>query len=180
MKKHIFGIALFCSIVASFALIYAFIYAPVIPQIAPVKQFETKYEKPYSCKMKRQNVSFEVISSEYFYDENKIVTEVKLKSLNNSIAPENVYLNVTYSQQGATSGFSSSENKTIENPFSESNEKIVKIATTPTEKISRDENLYVLVNATDYDGSTQYKRSDDLTKAKAVLFVHGKSSIIKK
>ena len=37
MKKHILGVALFSFIVASFAFIYAFFYAPSIPSKEAVK-----------------------------------------------------------------------------------------------------------------------------------------------
>jgi ABC-type branched-subunit amino acid transport system ATPase component len=178
MKKHIFGIAVFCSIVALFALIFAFIYAPVIPQIEEVKQVETKYEKPSYCNLKRQNTtSFEVLSSYYFYDEGKIITKIKLNHNENSPKPEKVFIATSFNK---TDGFSRIDvvNQVVENPFAESNEKIVEIVSriSSTGKNGRSENLYAKVNVT----QTEFYLDERLTQAKAVLFVHGNSSIIKK
>jgi len=66
----------------------------------------------------------------------------------------------------------------VENPFAESREKIVTVVSKITDgkKIDIDENLYVLFSVTETDGSTNYKKSTDVTQAKAVLFVYGDKS----
>ena len=104
MKKHIFGFVLFSLVIASFALVYAFFNAPSIPPAEavkpPVAPTETRAEKPYD----RNNLSFEVLSSQYFVKENKIVSQIRVK-YNGSIrvAPSKIYVNTTFSSVGTYS-----------------------------------------------------------------------------
>lgn len=183
MKKHIFGFMLFSLIVASFVLAYAFFYAPAIPPKEavkpPVPQMVSRTEPQTYCNLKKNNLSYEVLSSQYFVDENKIVSKIRV-SLNDSAryAPSKIYIGTTFSSAGNIGQNGFGDNQVVENPFSESREKIVTIVSKITDgkKIDIDENLYVLFSVTDYDGSTNYKKSTDVTQAKAVLFVYGDKS----
>jgi hypothetical protein len=180
MKKHILGVALFCLIVASFVLIYTFFYAPSIPPKEavrpPVSRTETRPEKPFTCFPKSSKISHEVLSSQYFVDENKIVSKIRV-TYNGAIrlAPSKIYVGTTFSSVGNIGKEGLGDTEMIENPFSESREKIVTVVSKVSggKKIDIDENLYVLVSVTVYDGSTNYKKSREVTEAKAVLFVYG-------
>jgi hypothetical protein len=82
MRKHILGFALFSLIFASFAVVYAFFYAPLIPPIEAVKPLisktETREERPYSCRFKTNKLSFEIISSEFDLDKSELTSKVKI------------------------------------------------------------------------------------------------------
>ncbi|HVE55841.1 MAG TPA: hypothetical protein VNB22_03370 [Pyrinomonadaceae bacterium] len=184
MKKHIFGFVLFGLIVASFALVYAFFNAPSIPPVEavtpPVAQTETREEKPYYCDLRRNKLSYEVLSSQYFVEENRIVSQIRI-TFNGSIrtAPSKIYVNTTFSSVGNIGKDGFGDSQIVENPFSDSREKVVTITSRVTneEKIKPNENLYILALVTDYDSSRNYKNSEDITQAKAVLFVYGKNSV---
>ncbi len=176
MRKHILGFGIFNLIFASFALVYAFFYAPAIPPKEtvkpPIAQTETQAEKPYFCNLRKNNLSFEVLSSQYFVNENKIISKIRV-TFNGSIrvAPSKIYVATTYSSVGKN-GFG--ENKVLEDPFVDSRELVVDVVSKVSggKKIDIDENLYVWVSVTDYDGSRNYKKSGDFSDAKAVLFVY--------
>jgi hypothetical protein len=184
MKKHIFGFALFSFIVASFVFTYAFFSAPsLVSKEAvkpPVSQYEPREEKPYSCNFRKNKLSYEVLSSQYFVDENRIVSRIRV-SLDDSVAPSRIYVGATFSSAGNIGKNGYGDQLTVENPFSEGREKIVTIVSNVTDgkKIDIDENLYVTVTVADYDGSTNYRRNGDVSQAKSVLFVYGKSSMDK-
>jgi len=183
MKKHVFGFALFSSIVASFVLVYAFFSAPSIPSKEavkpPVSQVETSVERPYSCRFRSNKLSYEILSSEYFVTENKIVTRIRVEySGAIRIAPSKIYIGTSFSSANNIGNKDFEVNQIVENPFGESREKIVTVVSKLSggKKINIDENLYVLASVTDYDGSVNYKRSGDTTEARAVLFVYGNNS----
>ncbi len=184
MKKHIFGFALFSFIVASFVFTYAFFSAPsLVSKEAvkpPVAQYEPREEKPYTCNFRKNKLSYEVLSSQYFVDEDKIVSKIRV-SLNDSVAPSKIYVGATFSSAGNIGKNGYGDQLTVENPFAEGREKIVTITSKVVEgeKIDIDENLYVMVTVADCDGSTNYKRTGEVTQAKPVLFVYGKSSMSK-
>lgn len=183
MKKHIFGFALFSFIVASFAFAYAFLYAPTIPPKEAVKppftQTEARTENRGYCNLNKNNLSYEILSAQYFVDENKIVSKIRV-SLNGSIrvAPSKIYVGTTFSSVGNIGKNGFGDYQVVENPFAESRDKIVTVVSKVEDgkKIDIDENLYVLVSVTDYDGSSDYKKSTDVTRAKAVLFVYGEKT----
>lgn len=185
MKKHIFGFMLFSLIVASFGLVYAFFYAPAIPPKEavkpPVPQMVSRTEPRSYCNLNKNKLSYEVLSSQYFVDENKIVSKIRV-SLNGSVrvAPSKIYVGTSFSSAGNIGGKGFGDYQTVENPFAESREKIVTVVSKVWDgkKIDIDENLYVLVSVTDTDGSTNYKKNTDVTQAKAVLFVYGDKSKI--
>jgi len=183
MKKHIFGFMLFSFVIASFAFVYTFFNVPSIPPVEavkpPVSQAETREEKPYYCNLKRNNLSYEVLSSQYFVEENKIVSQIRV-TLNGSIrvAPSKIYVNTTFSTVGNIGEDGFGDSQIIENPFADSRQKLVTVVSkvSRSKKIDVGGNLYVLASVTDYDGSVNYKRGGDVTEAKAVLFVYGKNS----
>lgn len=182
MRKHIIGFALFSFIVASFVFTYAFFSAPsLVSKEAvkpPVSQYEPREEKPYTCNFRKNKLSYEVLSSQYFVDENKIVSKIRV-SLNDSVAPSRIYIGTTFSSAGNIGKNGYGDQLTVENPFAEGREKIVTVTSKVADgiKFDIDENLYVLVAVDDYDGSRNYKREGDVTQAKSVLFVYGKNSM---
>jgi len=188
MKKHILGFAIFNFIFASFAFLFAFFYAPPIPQIAEVKEKieikpSTDRFKKTSCFTKKQkNISHEVISSQYFTDEGRVISKIKLV-WNGDGAPEKVTVNSTFFTLKNYQKNSFGTFQILENPFSDSNEKIVTIVSriSENERIEKSENLYAFFNVS--EGSwTDTSAGSVLTLANSteVLSVHGSSSIIKK
>ena len=181
MKKHIFGFMLFSLIVASFVMVYAFFYAPACPPKEavkpPVPQTISRTEPQTYCNMNKNKLSYEVLSSQYFVDENKIVSKIRV-SLNGSVrvAPSKIYVGMIFSTAGKSSASQFGEYEIVENPFAESREKIVTIVSKSVDgrTIDIDENLYARASVSDsYEGSV---KSTDNTQPKAVLFVYGEKS----
>lgn len=188
MKKHILGFAVFNFILASFAFIFAFFYAPPIPLIAEVKekieiQQSSDKSKRTSCfPKKRKNISHEVISSQYFMDEGKVVSKIKL-AWNGDNAPEKVSVNSTFFTLNNYQKNSFGTFEILENPFSDSNEKTVTIVSRISEnqRIEKSENLYAFFNVSEgFSTETSAESVITLANSTEVLSVHGSSSIIKK
>jgi hypothetical protein len=181
MKKHILGFALFSFIVASFAFAYAFFFAPsLVSKEAvkpPVTQTETRTETPYYSRTRCKKFSYEVLSSQYFVDENKIVTKIRV-SQNESVAPAKIFVTTSFSSAGNIDKNTSVTYQIIENPFAEGREKIVTLVSRVNDgrKINIDENLYASVAVTDSDGATGYKKSEEIMQTKPVLFVYGEKT----
>lgn len=184
MKKHIFGFALFGFIVASFVFTYALFSVPSIPSKEsvkpPVSQPEMRAEKPYSCNLRKNKLSYEVLSSQYFVDKNRIETKIRV-SLNDSVAPSRITVFASYTSAGNVGETGYGDYLTVENPFAEGREKIVTVVSKITDgkKIDIDENLYVLLSVDEIGDSTKYRRNGMLTQPNPVLFVYGNNSISK-
>lgn len=185
MKKHILGFALFKLIVISFAVASAFFNVPPIPTLPKVEEarppvIESNYRA--SCRKNRQSparpISTEIITSNYFYDENKIVTRIRV-TLDSaaSALPDKIYVTASYSPAGEMKKDSFGDLQIFENPFVSGLTRELTIVTrvSGSEKIGADDNLYVLINVSDADNSGRYKSKDNITQAKEVLTVYGKT-----
>lgn len=96
MKKHILGLAVFSFIFAFFAVAYAFIYAPSMPEGDTVEVFGVpvyKSEKPTSCHKSAKKLSYEVISSQLDLQKKKLYTRVLLKWNGREPAPKSLFVN---------------------------------------------------------------------------------------
>ncbi|HQU85702.1 MAG TPA: hypothetical protein PKY59_21380 [Pyrinomonadaceae bacterium] len=97
MKKHILGFAVFSFIFASFAIAYAFIYAPAIPHENSVEVFGVpvyKSEPPSSChKKKPKKLTYEVINSHLDFKKNKLYTTVNVEWNGSEPTPKIIYVN---------------------------------------------------------------------------------------
>jgi hypothetical protein len=186
MKKHLFGFAIFSLIVAAFVMVYAFFYAPAIPPKEtvkpPVAHTDTQVERPYSCRLSRNKISYEVLSSEFDRDKNKFTSKVKLTWNGASQAPEKIYIDlkfVTSSQLDKPLHFISQK---IDNPFPDGNQRITTIESedVPAGKVNKNENLYAIYQFSQNDLSEENpNKTIDLSEAKQVLFIHGEDSVIK-
>lgn len=189
MKKHLLGLAIFSIIFASFAFTFAFFYAPQIPQIAEIdekvsdKQPIAGYGKTSCFRNSRKNISVKVVNSQYFFDEDKIISEIKLVWNGAGAPPEKIYL---------TTLISVSENKVensfggvvqiLEEPFDDAKENTFKVVSrgSHNKKINKQNNLYVVAAASEFSGDETEQISKNVSEAKEVVFVHGESSIIGK
>ncbi len=181
MRKHIFGVALFISIFAAFALVYAFFYAPSIPPKEavkpPIQDTETRIEKPVSNDFKKNKYSVEVISSRYLVDEGKIVSQIRV-SLNETSSPsERISVRTNFTVVGKTSRSSFSDNNHFDNPFDEGNRRDITIVSNvpDDEGLQNNVNLYVKASVS-YPESIFRQVGDDFSEAKAVLFVYPKKN----
>jgi hypothetical protein len=185
MRKHILGFAVFNLIVISFGLIYAFIYVPAIPKsdevtqpVTPARQPAVSYDYRASCHQnKAKKISSEIISSNYYFNENKIVTKVRVTLGGAAPTPDKIFISADYSAARNLGKDGFGDRQMIANPFAIGRERIFTVVS-PVSKnagLSPRENLYVLVNVTDLDGSGLSGSSNDLTQTKEVLFVHDKT-----
>lgn len=182
MKKHVFGFALFSFIFLSFAVVFALFGTT---QVSTIREFKhrivTAEEKKFCPKRTSEAsaISHEVISSYFFYDENRIVSTVRISWNRTSPPPVKISVSSVFAFAGDGNNFGVS--KIVENPFSESNEQIVTITTEVSEHepISKKANLYVYTFANEHHGSKAINMPEDFTLMTPVVFVHGESSIIK-
>lgn len=176
MKKHILGFALFSFIFASCAVIFAYFYAPQLPQIAVIgeknyaKVVRTVETKPTFCNKQRKNIIAEVVSSQYFVKKNKLVSEVKLVWNGDGAPPEKVSVTTMVSDLDKSHGHSFGTVQIIENPFEAANEKTLTLVSRGGENwnMTKDENLYVVSGVSVYPQSEQTDRQN-LSEKKAVV-----------
>jgi hypothetical protein len=177
MKQHIFGFALFSFIVSSFAIIFAFLYAPAIPKIDEVKA-PVYVKKPYLCRKKGNTVSYKVESSKYFADEGKIISRITLSWNGHSEAPKKVYLISGFFNLPDKEKSSVGDLQILEEPFKDSGSKTITIVSKiPTDQFRSTENIYASYSLTDESGNPlSESQSEELHE---VTFVNGTDSIVK-
>lgn len=182
MKKHIFGFTLFCFIFVSFVFASAFFYAPPIPQIAQVALpvFDEEPLIDGEEPMKPTGISHEIISSYFFYDENKIVSKIRISRNKREKAPAKIYITARYSAVVNVAERAFDDVKILENPFAVADVQIVTITSliSNRDSINKDANIYMFTNVT--DRSLPYRKSGEVTETKQVVFVHGETSVIRK
>ena len=184
MKKHVFGFALFGFIFVSFAFGFALFRTT---QISIERKFKpmvvTGEEKTFCPKRVSEAgaLSHEVISSYFFYDEERIVSKIRVSWNRTSPPPGKISVSAFFAYDSEY-GDNFSVSEIIENPFAESNERIVTISTDVSKRapISRKANIYVHTFANESDGSNNAKTPNDAMLTTPVVFVHGASSVIKK
>lgn len=186
MKKHLLGLAIFSFIFASFAVAFAFLYAPM--EITEVKEeirmpvFEN--DTRYRCNKKLESIRFEVISTQIDLDKKKLISQIKMKLDRYTNVPKNVRIgtNLFTEQQLEVKNFEIKEAK-LENfeIRKDTNEAIFDVISdlSGNRELNRKENLYVKFSIyTNYENRLDLKEFS--TEVKPVLFVHGNNSVIKK
>ena len=185
MGKHILGFAIFSFIFISFAFAFAFFKTP-IPQITEVKHPYSIEEPTTKCRKKpekTQGISARVISSQLFLDENKVVSKIKIGWENYSAPPAQLHVKVTFFNLKDGNRNSFGDLHILENPFSNSREKIITVVSriSDNKKFDEKENLYAFFDIYKDVPTVKYDEGNrDLAYAKEVLIVHGDGSIIKK
>ena len=153
MRKHILGFAVFSFIFTSFAIAYAFIYAPAIPKGDAVEVFSVpvyKNEPPSSChKKKPKKLEFEVINSHLDLQKNKLYTTVALEWNGREPAPKSLFVNTEILLPSEKLVEYDSIN--IATPFDLSNRTEVLIETDASNKFitSEKENIYAKYSFSD-------------------------------
>ena len=186
MKKHIFGFVLFSLVIASFAFVYAFFNAPSIPPVEavkpPISQAETREEKPYFCNLRRNNLSFEVQSSQFDLDKNELTSKVKVYWNGNGNPPEQIYLTGNLFTFDKLETSKSIEPMVFSGTFNDRREATLIVLSNIGDEIKFNErqNLYVNLKFSENKSSENYsKPGKNLAEASQVLFVHGENSVIK-
>ncbi len=179
MRKHVLGFGIFNLIFASFALVYAFFYAPAIPPKEtvkpPIAPMETREERPYTCQLKRSKISFQVQSSEFDLDKSELTSKIRVTWNENGEPPKQIFLKselFTIDQRGAS--------KTLEplvftKVFDKRSEAtlIVLSKVEKSTKIDERQNLYVAFDLSENEPSeVESKVNRNISAASQVLFVH--------
>lgn len=131
MSKHIFGFALFSAIVVAFVFIFTVWYAPSIPpkEIVrpPVMPTVTADEKPLSCPLKKNGLSYEVISVEYGKTRSELVSVIKLNWNGAGAPPRKVFVQPRiFTADNYRNAQYLSPNVAVD-PFSAGNSKVMRI-----------------------------------------------------
>jgi hypothetical protein len=186
MKKHIFGFMLFSLIVASFVVVYAFFYAPSIPSPEavkpPVPRTETRAEKPFCYPKRSKDFSYEVESANYYAEQGKLVTKVRIHWNGRGDAPKKISVQpriLTADNYGKNLALKA---ETFFAPFTDGNDKMVTIES----KFVLDgvgsgpPNLYVALDFADaLKGIALSSEKAGLSEAHHILYVFPESSQIK-
>lgn len=180
MKKHILGFWIFSFIFVSFAAVFAFYYVPPIPNVEEVKTPVYVSETRTSClknAKKTDNLSFEVLSSQYLADENKVISKVRVNWKGKRNAPERIYVSVSLAASRANSDKHSGVLQNFEKPFAVENSKILTVVTNNSElpRFEASDNIYAFINVSDEftNDAEAFGRNSQPT---SVLFVHGENS----
>lgn len=182
MKKHIFGAALFSLIVASFAFVYAFFYAPSIPPKEavrpPLSQTEVPAEKSTSyCNLKRNNVSYAIQSSEFYVSEGRLVSTLKVKWNGSEAAPKYVFVQSRIFDINQPNNVSFIKSDNFRSNFNDLNVATVTVnqdfyGLKDIKKAKN--NLYVVFDVVDqYSKENSLFDPGKLTEAKPVLSIYG-------
>jgi len=189
MKKHILGLGIFSFIFASFAFAFAFFYVPPIPQIGEVadkteaEQSIKKFEKTSCFRKRTKELSSEVVSSQLFLDEEKIISEIKLSWNGSGEPPQKVSVVTNFFTLKNEGKSSFGTLQVFDKPFNGVTEKTFTVVSkiSDNQRIGKHNNFYVISSASDYYSADKTVEPDKGTaEATQVLFVHGNSSIIKK
>jgi hypothetical protein len=184
MRKHIFGFALFSLIFASFALVYAFFYAPSIPpQEAvkpPISQTETRNEKPYSCQLRRNKLSYEVLSSQFDWDKRELTSKVKIFWNGYGESPTQIFAKIelfTIEENGFSESLEPMAFTKVFENRTEATLIIIRKLDEANKKLSKGQNLYIDFNFSENYPEVDYvKSSKNLSQAYQVLFIHGEKT----
>lgn len=185
MRKHILGFAIFNFIFASFAVAFAYFYAPPIPRIAEVNQqppvFKPEFKR-YCHNKKTKSVSAEVISSQFISGKDKIFSKVKISWNGFGAPPEKLYVTTLIFTPNGVNKESFGTYQILEQPFKDASEKTFTLISSAsgTKKIDENTNLYARFRVTENDKSDKLTVEKELTDAVPVFYVHGDDFVIEK
>ena len=184
MKKHIFGFVLFSLIVVSFALIYAFFFAPSIPSKEsvrpPVPQTEVRTERPACYPKRLKDFSYEVISANYFAEQGKLVSKVKLYWNGNGAAPKRISVSPRVFTLDDSEKSTSLKAEALINPFEDGNSKTISIESkyVLSDNGSGPANFYVVFDVLDNSSGTRLTSEKvNLSEAFHILYVYGEVNV---
>lgn len=181
MKKHLFGFAIFGFIFVSFAVAFAYFYAPPIPQISEVNQqpvYHSEIETSCWKKSKQsKNIQYEVISSQYFYSENKIVSKIKLNWNGYGNAPRKVSVAAMFAWSNDLQKTGNGTSQFFESPFAHSKSNIITVVSEfGSDKFDRKKNLYAFFTIFDENSETNNPKTFTSLSPTPVVFVHNGGS----
>lgn len=187
MRKHIFGFAIFSLIIFSFAMAFAFFYAPPIPRKEEVKQpviqKDKPSEKPTYCVKRTKDITYQVESSQFYLETGKLISKIKLTWNGSGEPPKKIYLNTHLFTLNQNKDEKILDSEISYNPFVNGNEATILIELNGAKAnwINGKNNLYVVFDfSTDYSSGNYIEESRKLAEAKQVLFVYGENSVVKK
>ena len=184
MKKHIFGFAIFSFIFVSFALAFAYFYAPPVRQITEIKPLLVEPEySPTSCRKKLKEIKSEVVDSQYIAGQNKVISRIKVSWSGIGVAPEKLYVTTLISSVDEKDKKSFGTYEILDKPFIDDLEKVFTLVSrnSNNHKIDKKTNLYARFSVTDsYTTGESSEENIKLTQATPVVYVHGDSPVGKK
>jgi hypothetical protein len=174
MKKHLFGFAIFGFIFTSFAITFAYFYAPPIPQLEVTETPVFISQKGNSCRKKTKNLTYEIISSQLDAEQNKLFTRIKFKWNTKDEPPKRIFGFVELKKSNINEVYTYSV--LVNAGFSNANETVVLIESDATENFAneiKDNNIYAkyYFSENDFDAKIEVGE-DELTQSFPVVLVH--------
>ncbi len=182
MKRHLLGFAIFSFIFASFAVAFARVYVQEIPSISEVNQQPVYHsEIKTSCWKKSKqskNIQYEVISSQYFYGENEVVSKIKLTWKGDGNVPKKINVVAKFSSTGNSSKVTVENSQFFESPLSDSNSSFIKVVSKlgVKDRFDRKKNLYAHFTIFDENSETNNPKTFASLSPTPVVFVHNGDS----
>lgn len=183
MRKHIFGFALFSSIIFTFALVFAFFNAPAIPKKEEVKQpvlpKETVREnRDYYCPKKSKDLTYRVMNSEFDSDSGKFTSNISLSWNGYGKPPKKIFVKTQLFTMDTGEKAVLDFGKPFIEPFGESRSTIITVETKiSSAKIDPQKNLYAGFDFSEDEFSSNFTVGNAyLTEANQVLMIGKKPS----
>ncbi len=179
MKKHLFGFAIFSFIFASFAVAFAYFYAPPIPQISVIEENEpfqliTESVEKTSCfGVTKKDISYQIQYTQYDSDNDQFISKMYVTWKGNGEAPKKLFVATkiyTLEQRKFAEHFSS---MVFTEPFENSKTAmlIVKFKI-PENLFDKKQNLYATFNFSESSNDEYEFSSGTTTESQSVLYFH--------
>lgn len=178
MKKHLIGFTVFAFIVGSFAFIWALFgyFTQTIPNVPKVESERLpvfKSEKRRSCSKYKQTLKYDVISSQYFKDEGKLISKLEVDWNGYGSAPDKIYVGTKIFSSIDFDNPRFEDSKVFYTPFGNERSSIIYVETNLRDFSRNNENFYANFNI-----STNGETNVFGTQTSQIVFVHGNSSIL--
>lgn len=187
MKKHLLGLAIFSFIFASFAVLFAFLYAPQIPTIPQVEEIQRpvfQSDRKYYCNKRADIVGFEVLAVNYDLDGKKLVALIKMDLGNNSQLPQSISVSGSVSNDHNIRAKGTEIKPVViyENDITRTSKEAIFTVVTEINagEIDKSDNLYAHFNFIHRFENTHGNGKFYYAEPKPILFDHGTDSIIRK
>jgi hypothetical protein len=146
MKKHLYGLAVFSSIVAIAVFVYGYLSVSPIPEIPAVRSEE---ERPYASERPLKNVAVRVLTAEYDVRTGILAANIELKWNGAGQPPDTLQLSVFLLEKARGPEVWAVESDTVRQPFA-TTRRFVKRATFSPSAVAgfaNFDNIYMYVDA---------------------------------
>ncbi len=180
MRKHLFGLAIFISIVTAAVFVYGYFYEPPIPVIPAVDYpKEELISIPSTCCEESGDVKYQVSAAELDIKDRIFRAQVDLEWNGKHTPPDSVFMNFYLMNANGERTASVSKTVYLRDVFADGNRAGITVSLDRVDmSFARQENLYTFVEfSTDGKFPSLPDERTALAKLTSVLLVHGGKTI---